>query len=67
MISRDVTDGDSNQKLKRNGQTECMVVRALEVESGPVLGFGPDDLEGVTTPHNDALVVQTTMTNYDVD
>lgn len=26
--------------------------------TGPVLGFGPNDLEGVTTPHSDALVIK---------
>ncbi|XP_073017963.1 uncharacterized protein [Primulina eburnea] len=29
-------------------------------------GFGPEDLRGIVTPHNDALVVTATIANYDV-
>lgn len=45
-----------------------MVVRAPEVESDPVIGIGPGDFEGVTSPppHNDALIIRATMANYDV-
>ncbi|XP_073289159.1 uncharacterized protein [Primulina huaijiensis] len=32
----------------------------------PALSFGPEDLRGVVTPHNDALVVTATIANYDV-
>lgn len=35
-----------------------MVVRAPEVESGLVIGFGPGDLERITILHNDALVIR---------
>lgn len=66
MISRGITHGDSNKAQKKYSQTECMVVRASKVELGPIIGFGPDDLEGVTTPHNDALVIQATIVNFDV-
>ncbi|XP_075475860.1 uncharacterized protein LOC142513968 [Primulina tabacum] len=29
-------------------------------------GFGPEDLRGIVAPHNDTLVVTTTVANYDV-
>lgn len=31
-----------------------------------MIGFGPSDLEGVMTPHNDALVIRAIVANYDV-
>lgn len=66
MIFGGATDGDSNQARNRHGGAECMVVNALEVELGQVIGFGPGDLVGVMVPHNDAMVIQTTVANYDV-
>ncbi|XP_074575273.1 uncharacterized protein LOC141831769 [Curcuma longa] len=68
MISIGPTDGDSNQARKAS-------VRQLEVYSvgtnqgdvqGPSISFGPHYLEGVFTPHDDVLVIQTTIANYDV-
>lgn len=35
-------------------------------ESGPVLEFGPENLRGIVTSHNDALVIQAIMMNYEV-
>lgn len=66
MIFRSVTDGDSNRTWKRHSGSECMVVKATEVESCLVIRFGPSDLKGVMTSHNDALVIQATVVNYDV-
>lgn len=36
------------------------------VEEDPVISFEPTNLEGVTTPHEDALVIRATITNYDI-
>lgn len=33
---------------------------------GPILSFGPQDLVGITTPQNDALVIRATIDDYDV-
>ncbi|XP_074560659.1 uncharacterized protein LOC141816830 [Curcuma longa] len=35
-------------------------------EKDPIIGFGPQDLEGVETPHDDALVIKATIANYDI-
>lgn len=32
----------------------------------PVVGFEPQDMEGVSMPHNNALVVWVTLANYEV-
>ncbi|XP_075481301.1 uncharacterized protein LOC142522010 [Primulina tabacum] len=57
MISGGSTDGDSNRARKARSRREC-----LEVDGGrkdePVISFGPEDLRGVSLPHNDALVIQ---------
>lgn len=66
MISRGATDGDSNRTQKRYSRADCMVVRALEVESKPILGFEPNDLEEFADPHNDTLVIRATVANFDV-
>lgn len=51
---------------KKDSRNECMVIKITEAELGPVIGLGHSDLERVTTPHNDALVIRATMANYDV-
>lgn len=33
---------------------------------GPVISFGTWDMEGIYVPHNDALVIQSKIANYDV-
>lgn len=38
----------------------------LKAQDGLVIEFGPRDLEGVLTPHNDALILWATVTNYEV-
>lgn len=43
-----------------------MAVSGAGAWAGPVLRFGPQDLEGVITPHNDALVIRATVTYYEV-
>ncbi|XP_075515300.1 uncharacterized protein LOC142549939 [Primulina tabacum] len=65
MISGGSTDGDSNRARKARSRREC-----LEVDGGrrdePVISFGPENLRGVSLPHNDALVIQARVANYDV-
>lgn len=63
MISGGDTYSDSNRVQKRYSHAKCMVVRALEVESGLVLGFELDDLEGLVAPHNNTLVIRVTVAN----
>lgn len=41
-----------------------MAISILKTRMGPVLRFGPIDLEGMATP--DALVIQTTIANFDI-
>ncbi|XP_073133578.1 uncharacterized protein [Henckelia pumila] len=36
------------------------------VHTSPTLSFGPEDLKGVFSNHNDALVIRATVANYDV-
>ncbi|XP_075524547.1 uncharacterized protein LOC142556948 [Primulina tabacum] len=56
MISGGSTDGDSNRARKARSKREC-----LEVDGGrrdePVISFGPEDLRGVSLPHNDVFSV----------
>lgn len=35
-------------------------------EEGPVISFGPKDLDGFTVLHNDALVIRARVDNYKV-
>ncbi|XP_075489458.1 uncharacterized protein LOC142528300 [Primulina tabacum] len=65
MISGGSTDGDSNQARKARSRRECLEVDGRGMNE-PVISFGPEDLRGVSLPHNDALVIQARMTNYDI-
>ncbi|XP_075500038.1 uncharacterized protein LOC142538610 [Primulina tabacum] len=65
MISGGSTDGDSNRPRKARGRRVCLEVNGRD-RSEPVISFGPEDLRGVNLPHNDALVIQTRVANYDV-
>ncbi|XP_042387656.1 uncharacterized protein LOC121979736 [Zingiber officinale] len=65
MISGGPPDGDSGRACKSH-------VRRLEVHtvgcskeqaSGPVISFGPADLEGLELPHDDALIIKAIITN----
>lgn len=66
MISGGTTDGDSNWAWKDNG---CRLEN-LGISTGrreePTISFGPEDLQGIETPHDDALVIQATIANYKV-
>ncbi|XP_075500047.1 uncharacterized protein LOC142538617 [Primulina tabacum] len=65
MISGGSTDGDSNRARKARSRRECLEVDGSR-RNEPVISFGPEDLRGVSLPHNDALVIQARVANYDV-
>ncbi|XP_073138021.1 uncharacterized protein [Henckelia pumila] len=66
MISRGSTDGDSNRARKDWSRRESLGVEEGGQGAGPIITFGPQDLEGVNLPHNDALLIQARIANYDV-
>ncbi|XP_074574636.1 uncharacterized protein LOC141831105 [Curcuma longa] len=67
MITGGATDGDSNRARKAHSrQLEVCGVGGGSRGNGPTMGFGPQDLEGVETPHDDALVIKATIANYDI-
>ncbi|XP_075515810.1 uncharacterized protein LOC142550620 [Primulina tabacum] len=65
MISGGPTDGDSNRARKAQERRDCMEVEGVR-RNDLVISFGPDDLQGVSLPHNDALVIHARVSNYDV-
>ncbi|XP_073305835.1 uncharacterized protein [Primulina huaijiensis] len=65
MISGGSTDGDSNRARKSRSRRECMEVEGMR-RSEAVISFGPEDLKGVNLPHNDSLVIQARVANYDI-
>ncbi|XP_073137624.1 uncharacterized protein [Henckelia pumila] len=66
MISGGSTDGDSNRARKAWSRRESLGVEEGRQGSGPIITFGSQDLEGVNLPHNDALLIQARIANYDV-
>lgn len=67
MISRGSIDGDSNRMQKVRIKRESWRVNDVtHEEGGPVISFGPKDIDGVHTPHNDALVIQAKVANYEI-
>lgn len=44
----------------------CIVMNEPRSKTRPILSFGPQDLEGVTLPHNNALVIKVIVANFDV-
>ncbi|XP_073049605.1 uncharacterized protein [Primulina eburnea] len=66
MISGGSTDGDSNRARKAHSRHESFGVEDVVRDEGPVISFGPRDLQGVSLPHNDALVIQAKVANYDI-
>ncbi|XP_073025181.1 uncharacterized protein [Primulina eburnea] len=68
MISEGATDGDSRRARKAHGRRleNFEISKGADLPQDPVISFGVEDLRGVVTSHNDALVVTTTITNYDV-
>ncbi|XP_075521336.1 uncharacterized protein LOC142554559 [Primulina tabacum] len=65
MILGGSTDGDSNRARKSRSRKECLEVEGAR-RSEAVISFGPEDLEGVNLPHNNALVIQARVANYDI-
>ncbi|XP_075475781.1 uncharacterized protein LOC142511886 [Primulina tabacum] len=65
MISGGSTDGDSNRAQKARSRRECLEVDGRRRDE-PIIRFGPEDLRRVSLPHNDALVIQARVANYDV-
>ncbi|KAI3474877.1 hypothetical protein Pfo_030188 [Paulownia fortunei] len=68
MILGGPTDGDSNRARKAyaratpGGSKE----EVHKINGGPVIQFGPHDMEGLQAPHNDALVIMAIVANFDV-
>ncbi|XP_074591723.1 uncharacterized protein LOC141847565 [Curcuma longa] len=65
MISGGSTDGDSHRARKAHSRS----LETYNVEVGkndPLIHFGPQDLTGISTPHDDALVIRATIANYNV-
>ncbi|XP_073039411.1 uncharacterized protein [Primulina eburnea] len=65
MISGGSTDGDSNRARKSRSRRECLEVEGSR-RNEAVISFGPEDLKGINMPHNDALVIQARVANYDI-
>ncbi|XP_075499172.1 uncharacterized protein LOC142537548 [Primulina tabacum] len=65
MISGGSIDGDSNRARKTMSRRDCMEVEGVR-RSEVVISFGPEDLKCVNLPHNDALVIQARVANYDI-
>ncbi|XP_073024349.1 uncharacterized protein [Primulina eburnea] len=65
MIFGGYTDGDSNRVGKVRGRREYLEVDGAR-KNELVISFGPEDLKGVSCPHNDDLVIQARVANYDV-
>ncbi|XP_075475712.1 uncharacterized protein LOC142510077 [Primulina tabacum] len=65
MISGGSTDGNSNRARKSRSRRDCMEMEG-KMRDEAVIGFGPEDLNGVNLPHNDVLVIQARVANYDV-
>ncbi|XP_075515967.1 uncharacterized protein LOC142550801 [Primulina tabacum] len=66
MITGGATDGDSGRARKAHGRRLESLGLDLAPKADPTISFGPDDLKGIVTPHNDALLVTLIVANYDV-
>ncbi|XP_073138714.1 uncharacterized protein [Henckelia pumila] len=66
MIFGGSTEGDSNKARKSWSRRESLGVEEGKPSAGPVITFGPRDLERVNLPHKDALLIQSRIANYDV-
>lgn len=66
MISGGYTDGDSNRARKALCKSENREVNLVTHEDSPVISFSPKDLDGVNTLHNDALIIQAKVANYEI-
>ncbi|XP_042437098.1 uncharacterized protein LOC122023071 [Zingiber officinale] len=65
MISGGPTDGDSCRAHKSHERR--LEIHAVgcsqEQDAGPVISFGPQDLEGLELPHDDALIIKAVIAN----
>ncbi|XP_073129061.1 uncharacterized protein [Henckelia pumila] len=66
MISGGSTDRDSNRARKAWSRRESLGMEEGRQGSEPIITFGSQDLKGVNLPHNDALLIQAQIANYDV-
>ncbi|XP_073040459.1 uncharacterized protein [Primulina eburnea] len=68
MISGGATDRDSGRVRKAHERRleNFEIFRGVDLPQDPIISFGPEDIRGVVIPHNDSLVVTTTIANYDV-
>ncbi|XP_074577627.1 uncharacterized protein LOC141834083 [Curcuma longa] len=67
MIIGGATDGDSHRSRKAHSrQLKVYGVSRGRPTEGPIIGFRPQDLEGIEVPHDDALVIRATIANYDI-
>ncbi|XP_023634631.1 uncharacterized protein LOC111829555 [Capsella rubella] len=60
---------DSVRALKKRARQVCSLHVAPEdsVAAGELITFSSDDAKGIQHPHNDSIVVEVTMGNYDVE
>ncbi|XP_073275462.1 uncharacterized protein [Primulina huaijiensis] len=68
MILRGATDGDSGRAWNVHGRRleNFEISRGADLPQDLVISFEPKDLRGVMAPHNNALVVTSTIANYDM-
>ncbi|XP_073051296.1 uncharacterized protein [Primulina eburnea] len=60
-----ISKPEQKRARKARGRRECLEVDNKRRDE-PIISFGPEDLRGVSLPHNDALVIQARIANYDV-
>ncbi|KAK6123773.1 hypothetical protein DH2020_042483 [Rehmannia glutinosa] len=66
MIARGPTDGDSNKARKVHAREEIQPIMEVWAVREPIVSFRVKDQRGVSPPHNDALVITTTIANFEV-
>lgn len=66
MISEGSINKDSNRVRKAWSMSESLGVNLFTRDDGPIISFGYKDMESVHVFHNDALVVQEKVANYEI-
>lgn len=68
IISRGATNRESNRARKAYSRwlKSYAVGARCRVEEDLIISFEPTDLEGVTTPHEEVLVIWATIVNYNM-
>ncbi|KAL0434472.1 UNVERIFIED_CONTAM: hypothetical protein Slati_2781500 [Sesamum latifolium] len=68
MVAGGPTDGDSGGAKRAHAQATSTIIEIDYTVPArvPVIHFGPTDAQGVHLPHNDALVISTTVANYTI-